>query len=106
MPTSTLAVSDAVYRTLIESAPDGIVIVGPEGRIVAVNSQTEKLFGYDPSQLISKPIETLIPERVRGKHPGHRAGIMSSPPLRPLGAGRGVPRLRKDRTEFPLQNNL
>jgi two-component system, NarL family, sensor histidine kinase DevS len=47
MPTSTFLVSDAVYRTLVEYAPDGIVIVGQTGRIVVVNAQTEKLFGYD-----------------------------------------------------------
>jgi PAS domain-containing protein len=81
MPTSTFLVSDAVYRTLVESAPDGIVIAGQEGRIVVVNAQTEKLFGYDRSELLNKPIEFLIPERFRGKHRGHRAGFMSSPQL-------------------------
>jgi PAS domain S-box-containing protein len=55
MPISELSVSDAVYRTLVESAPDGIVIVGHEGRIVVVNSQTEKLFGYDRGELLNKP---------------------------------------------------
>jgi PAS domain S-box-containing protein len=60
MPTSTSAVSDAVYKTLVESAPDGIVIVGQEGRIVVVNSQTEKLFGYDRTELVNKPIMKVL----------------------------------------------
>src|SRR6266436_257967 len=103
MPTNTSAVSDAVYRTLVESAPDGIVIVGQEGRIVVVNSQTEKLFGYDRAELVNKPIEILIPERFRGRHRGHRAGFMSSPQLRPMGAGLELHGQRKIGTEFPVE---
>jgi two-component system cell cycle sensor histidine kinase/response regulator CckA len=106
MPTGSTAVSDAVYRTLVESAPDGIVIVGQEGRIVVVNSQTEKLFGYDRAELLDKPIEMLVPERFRGKHRGHRAGFMSKPQLRPMGAGLELHGLRKDGSEFPLEISL
>jgi two-component system, cell cycle sensor histidine kinase and response regulator CckA len=106
MPANISAVSDAVYRTLVESAPDGIVIVGQEGRIVVVNSQTEKLFGYDRAELINKPIEILIPERFRGRHRGHRAGFMSSPTLRPMGAGLELHGVRKDGSEFPVEISL
>jgi two-component system, cell cycle sensor histidine kinase and response regulator CckA len=106
MSTSTSGVSDAVYKTLVESAPDGIVIVGQEGRIVVVNSQTEKLFGYDRAELVNKPIEILIPERFRGKHRGHRVGFMSNPTLRPMGAGLELHGVRKDGTEFPVEISL
>jgi len=57
-PIDISSVSDAVYRTLVESAPDGIVIVSQEGRIVVVNTQTEKLFGHARSELLNQPIET------------------------------------------------
>src|ERR1043166_4641655 len=102
----SVVVSDSAYRALVESAPDGIVIVGPEGRIVVVNSQTEKLFGYARADLLGKPIETLIPERFRGKHRGHRAGFMSDPQLRPMGVGLELYGSRKDGTEFPVEISL
>ena len=106
MSVNTTAVSDAVYRTIVQSAPDGIVIVGQEGQIVAVNTQTEKLFGYDRVEMLNKPIEILVPERFRGKHRGHRAGFMSDPQLRPMGAGLELHGLRKDGSEFPVEISL
>jgi hypothetical protein len=60
-----------------------------------VNTQTEKLFGHARLELLNQPIETLIPERFRGKHVGHRAGFMSNAQLRPMGAGLELHGLRK-----------
>jgi PAS domain S-box-containing protein len=95
-----------VFRALIDAAPDGIIVVNQEGRIVLVNVQTEKLFGYNRAELLNQPIEILVPEGVRGRHRGHRAGYMSSPGLRPMGAGLELYGLRKDGTEFPIEISL
>jgi len=97
---------DAFFRALIDAAPDGIVIVNQEGRIVLVNLQTEKLFGYARTELMEKPIEILVPERFRGKHRGHRAGFMNFQQLRPMGKGLELFGLRKDGTEFPVEISL
>jgi PAS domain-containing protein len=63
MPVVTQSISDAVFRALTESAPDGIVLVNQEGRIILVNERTERLFGFQREELLGQPVEVLVPTR-------------------------------------------
>ncbi|TAK02253.1 GAF domain-containing protein, partial [bacterium] len=93
--------AEAKFRGLVETAPDAIVSVDREGRMVFVNSRTEKIFGYSRDELLGKPVEMLVPERFRDRHVGHRADYISQPRIRLMGVWDIMGR-RKDGSEVPV----
>lgn len=92
--------AEAMFRSLLESAPDAMVILNSKGNIVLFNAQAEKLFGYCRTELIGQSIEILVPERYRGC-------LQSREPLiQPMGAGPELYGLHKNGREFPVEISL
>ena len=91
---------------LLDAAPDAMVLVDADGRIVLVNGEAERLLGYRRDELIGRPIELLVPERLRGNHPAHRAGYGADPRTRSMGAGLDLAARKKDGSEFPAEISL
>jgi len=99
---------EKLFQSLMEAAPDAIVIVDGHGKIVWANSQVHALFGYSSAQVLDQPVEKLIPERYTDKHKQHRSHYIDSPSVRPMGSamGRELFGLRQDGTEFPIAISL
>jgi PAS domain S-box-containing protein len=94
------------FRSVVEASPSGMVLVNAKGEIALVNSETERLFGYQREELLGQPIEILVPERYRSQHPKYLAGFFQSPSSRAMGAGRDLFGRRKDGSEFPVEIGL
>ncbi len=94
------------YNRLVESAPDALVFVNREARIVLVNAQLERMFGYSEEELIGKDLDILVPERFRKKHRNNVAEFFNHPRVRPMGTSLEISGLRKDGTEFPADISL
>lgn len=97
---------DEQFKALLESAPDAMIIVGENGRILLVNAQVEKLFGYARHELIGEKIEKLVPEKFRHAHPSHRSMYFKNPKVRPMGIGNDLFGRRKDGTQFVAEISL
>jgi len=101
-----LALPDDQRWHLLESAPDAMVIVDCAGKIVFLNSQAERVFGYAPKELLGQPVETLIPEQVRHAHVRDRTEYIAAPRTRPMGMGLELRGRRKDGSTFPVEISL
>jgi PAS domain S-box-containing protein len=98
--------AEAMFRGLLEAAPDAIVGVTANGTIALINAQTEKLFGYRREELLGQSVDILVPERLRDRHPQQRARYFAHPRTRPMGAGAALAAVRKDGSEFPAEISL
>jgi PAS domain S-box-containing protein len=94
------------FKSILESAPDGIVIINADGEIQLTNKQTETLFNYSKDDLLNKKVEVLLPKRFQEGHLAHRMNFFSSPKFREMGAGLELYAKKKDGSEFPVEISL
>jgi PAS domain S-box-containing protein len=93
-------------NALMEFAPDAMVLVDAEGKIVRVNAQAETVFGYRREELVGQHLEILVPDRFRDRHLAHRSGYFAEPQARPMGLGLELYGRRRDGSEFPVEISL
>jgi PAS domain S-box-containing protein len=101
-----IEISGGLARSLLDAAPDATVIADASGIVVFANAHIETTFGYTPEELIGRPVETLIPERLRNGHAAHRSRFFASPSSRPMGAAFELFGLHRDGHEFPVEVSL
>src|ERR1019366_10502154 len=109
MPQHSLRpISDAERRLgeLLESAPDAILELDSDGRIVLLNRMAEQLFGYTREELLGQTVEALVPEALRTAHKRYRSQYINQPVTRPMGSGLRLEARRKDGSHFPVEISL
>src|SRR5438270_443253 len=94
------------FRRVVEAAPSAMIMVNQDGQITLANLQAEKIFGYPREELLGRPIEMLLPERLRSGYRDLRHDYLRDPQARPMGAGRELFGRRKDGSEVPVEIGL
>jgi PAS domain S-box-containing protein len=98
--------TEQFFRSVLELAPDGLMVVDENGAIRLANAQCEKLFGYTRDELVGQAVETLVPMDVRQGHAALRESFNRAPSARAMGANRELRALRRDGSEFPVEIGL
>ena len=106
MAKAALQESETRFRSLIEAATVGVLIVAQDGRIYLVNRKIEEMFGYTRQELARQPLEMLLPARFRQYHEALRQDYLASPSVRAMGIGRELFGRRQNGEEFPIEVGL
>ncbi|MCC6231582.1 MAG: PAS domain S-box protein [Verrucomicrobiales bacterium] len=101
-----LGESEETFRTLVEGSPQSVIMVDAEGKVVFINSQTERLFGYARAELVGQTVELLVPAAAGARHMASRMAYMEAPVARPMSSGRELMGVRKDGLEIPVEIGL
>jgi PAS domain S-box-containing protein len=98
--------ASTLIRSLLDGAPDAMVVIDDRGRVLCFNLLAERMFGYTRDEVLGRSVELLVPERLRGVHQQHRAMFARAPSSRPMDAGGELHGARKDGSEFSIEISL
>lgn len=98
--------AEQLFRSAVDASPNGMIMVNAAGRIVLANRQTEAIFGYSQVDLLGRPVEDLLPERVRERHVALRGSFLADPQARRMGVGRDLRAVRRDGRQIPVEVGL
>ena len=101
-----MSLADLPFRELVDAAPDGLIVANQHGRILLVNAEATRMFGYTRDEMLGQPVEMLVPPAARPSHHEHLVGFTTAPRLRPMGSGLDLRGARKDGSEFPIEISL
>ncbi|MEE9254412.1 MAG: PAS domain S-box protein [Pseudomonadales bacterium] len=98
--------AEPLFRSLMEAAPDPMIVADLDGHIILVNRRCEQVFGYEREELVGQPVESLVPERLRQVHRRDRAHYQAMPRVRPMGLAMDLRGRHKDGREIPVEISL
>jgi PAS domain S-box-containing protein len=103
-----LRLSEAKFSGIVSIAADAIISIDEDQRITMFNEGAERIFGYSKTEVMGKPLDTLIPERFRAIHRKHVARFATGPATARRVGGRETPilGLRKNGEEFPADTTI
>ncbi|QKX07541.1 PAS domain S-box protein [Aquimarina sp. TRL1] len=95
-----------IFKILSDAISEGIIVVNEERIIVATNTCSDDMFGYESRELVGKHLNILIPERYHIEHKQHVSNFMMNSGKRQMGRGRDLFGCRKDGKQFPVEVGL
>jgi PAS domain S-box-containing protein len=95
--------SEEQYRTVVETATDAVVSIDEHSKILFVNPATARIFGYDTSELIGRPLMMLMPESLRSVHEAGFRRYLATGQRHLNWQGTELTALRKNGKEFPVE---
>ena len=103
---TALTASEDRFRSVVESANDGIVVANSKGEVISWNKAAQQLFGYAQDEIMGKPLTLLMPDRYRDAHHRGLERLQETGKSQLIGQRLQLSGLRKDATEFPIELSL